>query len=210
MLKRDMLLRFSAPLAWLPIRVGLNDGRWIPNHPEEHFLPILKTELCMNAITKSASRRRYSQGCTCCRHGGCDFQMPPRVPSFSEPSGPYHFPLLPPPIDGKYQTASSLQTPSMCAAYCSGVEGATVFGVQNGDNCFCGKSYGKHGISTACNSPCNGDPDSICGGIRVNSVYSLTVPLDRYACDSLGVKGLGVYPFCVRPGYPTGYTYNRD
>lgn len=81
------------------------------------------------------------------------------------------------------QSVSDYLTPAVCAAYCSHVEGALFFGVQNGRKCFCGASYGRHGVaalSTACNTPCGGDDTQVCGGFSINSVYALSVPEDRY------------------------------
>ena len=37
--------------------------------------------------------------------------------------------------------------------------------------CYCGNSYGSHGVSADCNVTCNGNPNEICGGVLANSIY---------------------------------------
>ena len=50
--------------------------------------------------------------------------------------------------------------------------------VQFGSECWCGNSYGKHGVleETACNTPCVGDPSLVnrCGGALANSIDKIT------------------------------------
>ena len=67
-----------------------------------------------------------------------------------------------------------MMTPDACADACSDY---TYFGLQNGDQCFCGSGYGRYGqvSDSACSIPCPGSEDS-CGGTYRNSVY-LTTPL---------------------------------
>jgi len=50
-------------------------------------------------------------------------------------------------------------------------------GLQGGDNCFCGGSYGRYGPGQ-CDTPCTQDNNNTCGGSAANSVYStgFTVP----------------------------------
>ena len=45
-------------------------------------------------------------------------------------------------------------------------------GVQYGQECFCGNTYGSYGTSTECKIPCSGDPSlgSMCGGDWSNTV----------------------------------------
>jgi len=47
-------------------------------------------------------------------------------------------------------------------------------GVQNGNQCFCGNSYGRYGVKSEsdCNKKCSGNADQICGGSWRNNVYS--------------------------------------
>lgn len=46
--------------------------------------------------------------------------------------------------------------------------------MQNGESCFCGNHFGKHGASSdsECNKPCNGDSKENCGANWRNSIYS--------------------------------------
>ena len=63
-----------------------------------------------------------------------------------------------------------------------------MLGLQVGKQCFCGNSYGKHGLSDVedCNYLCSGNPKEISGGSGINSVYAidegivhcLLVPID--------------------------------
>ena len=66
-------------------------------------------------------------------------------------------------------------SPQICAQACAGyLYSAT----QAGAYCWCGNSYGKYGVSTGCNAPCNGNPNIICGGSWANSVYSVNVQMN--------------------------------
>lgn len=61
----------------------------------------------------------------------------------------------------------------LCAEMC---EGSIHFGTQWSEECWCGPEgedadYGKHGVSTACDQPCTGDSDEMCGGDLEMSVY---------------------------------------
>ena len=52
-------------------------------------------------------------------------------------------------------------------------------GLQDGDNCFCGNSYGKFGKgnTTDCNMPCPKPNDkTMCGGPERNSIYDTHAP----------------------------------
>ena len=53
--------------------------------------------------------------------------------------------------------------------------GFTVLGLQAHDQCYCGNSYGKLGVSEDkdCDLPCSGNPKQICGGYFLNSVYAI-------------------------------------
>lgn len=68
---------------------------------------------------------------------------------------------------------SDYLTPAVCAAFCSSVDDAVYFGVQDGRKCFCGDAFGKHGVSSECDDPCMGDESQVCGAENVNSVYAL-------------------------------------
>jgi hypothetical protein len=54
-------------------------------------------------------------------------------------------------------------------------------GAQDGNQCYCGNSYGAFGPSKACSSPCPGNDAEICGGPYANSIYRTPVSLDSGA-----------------------------
>jgi hypothetical protein len=72
-------------------------------------------------------------------------------------------------------------SPAACGEKCAAYE---YFGLQDGDNCFCGNSYGsqgKAGAESECNMPCPGNKSVMCGAAQRNSIYqhkpsSLIVP----------------------------------
>jgi len=67
-------------------------------------------------------------------------------------------------------------TPEQCGASCEALsKGFRYAGIQNGDQCFCGASYGKHGNEPAatCFKQCSGADRELCGGVHRNSVYRL-------------------------------------
>uniref|UniRef100_A0A1I8I836 WSC domain-containing protein n=1 Tax=Macrostomum lignano TaxID=282301 RepID=A0A1I8I836_9PLAT len=68
-------------------------------------------------------------------------------------------------------------TLGVCSNFCS-LFGFPYFGVQVGKQCFCGSSYGLHGqlSDSKCNSQCKGNPEQICGGFTINSVFALHYP----------------------------------
>ena len=47
-------------------------------------------------------------------------------------------------------------------------------GVQNGDQCFCGDTYGKYTKKpdSECNKTCRGESTQMCGGRWRNAIYS--------------------------------------
>jgi hypothetical protein len=46
-------------------------------------------------------------------------------------------------------------------------------GVQYGNQCFCGNSYGKYGTATDCNMKCSANSGETCGGVYANSIYKV-------------------------------------
>ena len=68
--------------------------------------------------------------------------------------------------------AGDRHTPITCAAACSNY---TVFGLQNGSECYCGDTYGHYGNAnlTTCMMPCVADSKLFCGGRWTNSVFHL-------------------------------------
>ena len=72
-------------------------------------------------------------------------------------------------LDG-YLKRGTQNTPQRCIASCR-ERGFAYAGVQYGESCLCGNSYGRYGPADNCNYPCSGDAASICGGYNANSVY---------------------------------------
>ncbi len=76
-------------------------------------------------------------------------------------------------------------TPSSCVATCLGA-GYAYAGVQYGNQCWCGNTFGSYGTSTACTMACSGDATKICGGFNANNIYATGVPSTRVAASSPG------------------------
>jgi len=76
-------------------------------------------------------------------------------------------------LDGHLERSAE-NTPSRCIAICK-AKGFAYAGVQYGESCLCGNSYGRHGKAedSACNHPCTGDRSQTCGGYSTNTVYSI-------------------------------------
>ena len=70
--------------------------------------------------------------------------------------------------------AGERHTPITCAAACSNY---TVFGMQNGSECYCGDTYGHYGNANlmTCMMPCVTDSKLLCGGRRTNSVFKFVI-----------------------------------
>lgn len=70
---------------------------------------------------------------------------------------------------------SNEMTPYMCSSYCRANTLSKVyhFGVANGNSCYCSdENYNKVQQSDfACDSPCSGDRNQICGGTNYMSLY---------------------------------------
>ena len=68
--------------------------------------------------------------------------------------------------------AGSRFTPISCTVRCSQYR---YFGVQNGGECYCGSSYGRHGSSDmkTCLMRCSSDLKLLCGGNGVNAVFEV-------------------------------------
>ncbi|CAH1776384.1 unnamed protein product [Owenia fusiformis] len=72
---------------------------------------------------------------------------------------------------------SSLLTPQVCIADCRSLDNGYLYaGVQNGGQCFCGTTYGKHGTVTNCNKACPGDSTTMCGGFDAQNIYVILDP----------------------------------
>jgi hypothetical protein len=48
-------------------------------------------------------------------------------------------------------------------------------GTQDGNQCWCGDSYGSEGMSSSCTTPCGGNSAEKCGGPWANSVFATGV-----------------------------------
>jgi len=66
-------------------------------------------------------------------------------------------------------------TPQVCSDLCA-FTGYIYAGAQDGDQCFCGNSYGAFGTAS-CTNPCSGNSSEICGGSCINSVYMVSPPV---------------------------------
>jgi hypothetical protein len=82
---------------------------------------------------------------------------------FNDPNNPFD-------LDG-YLERSGSNTPQSCVQTCYN-QGFPFAGVQYGQSCLCGNSYGNHGTADRCNMPCTGDSSQVCGGYNANSVYA--------------------------------------
>ncbi len=58
-----------------------------------------------------------------------------------------------------------------CVSACQSA-GYKYAGAQDGNQCFCGNSYGSQGTSNNCNMACAGNSGETCGGFWANSVYA--------------------------------------
>ncbi len=73
-------------------------------------------------------------------------------------------------LDG-YLEFTNTNTPEACIQTCLGL-GFAYAGVQWGQSCLCGDSYGKYGAATNCDMTCTGDPARTCGGFASNEVWT--------------------------------------
>ncbi|XP_070557242.1 uncharacterized protein [Ptychodera flava] len=90
----------------------------------------------------------------------------------------------------KVLTLATTMTPVLCIDHCN-TEGYLFAGLQDGDECRCGNTYGRHGelaTSDSCNMPCAGDASEMCGAALENSVYSTPIaPPNGTACQVDGL-----------------------
>ena len=70
-------------------------------------------------------------------------------------------------------------TPERCLQSCTH-SGYTYAGVQYGNQCYCGNSYGRYGqlAEGSCNMRCGGDGALVCGGTWANTVYKTALRSD--------------------------------
>jgi hypothetical protein len=86
-----------------------------------------------------------------------------------------------PSVEGHDLDGEAIMLPRMTLDICIGRCSQKNFayaGVQKGNQCFCGKSYGKFGKApdADCKTPCDGSSTQICGGTSRNTVYKLLAP----------------------------------
>jgi hypothetical protein len=87
---------------------------------------------------------------------------PRYVGCFKDPNNPFD-------LDGHLER-SAQNTPERCIQTCA-AKGYRYAGVQYGESCLCGQSYGRFGQAANCNVACTGNPRQVCGGGNANSVY---------------------------------------
>jgi hypothetical protein len=73
--------------------------------------------------------------------------------------------------------ANSYNTIEACAAVCA-YHGYVYAAVENGEQCYCGHSYGSQGPATGCAIRCPGNLSETCGDFGKEDVYQTWVPLD--------------------------------
>jgi hypothetical protein len=93
----------------------------------------------------------------------------PAAPQRGQMLGCYRDTNAPFDLDG-FLERSNQNTPERCIALCASKQ-FRFAGVQYGQSCLCGNSYGRYGSATNCNMACTGSPSQICGGINSNNVY---------------------------------------
>jgi hypothetical protein len=82
---------------------------------------------------------------------------------YKDPNNPFD-------LDG-HLVRSQTNTPQRCIETCR-AKGFAYAGVQYGQSCLCGNSYGKFGKANNCNMTCTGDSRQNCGGYNSNAVYA--------------------------------------
>lgn len=91
--------------------------------------------------------------------------------------------------DGKGARSS----PELCEDFCNGY---FYFALQNGGDCYCGNSFGKHGAAPEedCNRTCVNSTTEMCGGTLRNSVYKITFFYSLVGCfvQKNGTKVVGL------------------
>ncbi|MDP2308505.1 MAG: spherulation-specific family 4 protein [Pseudomonadota bacterium] len=70
-----------------------------------------------------------------------------------------------------YLEFTQTNSPEACIETCLDL-GFAYAGVQWGQACLCGDSYGKYGPATNCDMTCTGDPAETCGGFAANGVWA--------------------------------------
>ena len=95
--------------------------------------------------------------------------------------------------------ADPLMTAGMCAQYCRTC-GYKFFGLQFGNQCFCGSTEpGSYGVAAEgdCDMACGGNPDKMCGGFDRNGAWAL---LKKKGVGEQKKEGLVQAQVMLRPG----------
>jgi hypothetical protein len=82
---------------------------------------------------------------------------------FRDPNRPFD-------LDGHLER-SAHNTPERCVQTCA-ARGFRYAGLQYGESCLCGNSYGRFGAAPSCQMPCTGNSRQACGGPNANAVFS--------------------------------------
>jgi hypothetical protein len=130
---------------------GPNARCWLKSGvpaPQSHF--------CCTSGVKQASRALPSP--------------PVAAPQQARPIGCFRDTNAPFDLDG-FLERSNRNTPQHCVALCK-AKGFRFAGVQYGQSCLCGNSYGRYGAASNCNMACTGNRSETCGGINSNFVYA--------------------------------------
>ena len=75
-------------------------------------------------------------------------------------------------LDGPVSNSEDM-TVDNCISFCAN-QNYVYAGVQFGQECLCGNSFGKYGQASNCDHDCSGASDQVCGGLWANSVYGIT------------------------------------
>jgi len=71
-----------------------------------------------------------------------------------------------------YLERSRYNSVQRCIDICA-QRGFKYAGVQYGESCLCGNSFGRYGPANNCTMSCTGYPEQICGGYASNAVYEI-------------------------------------
>lgn len=79
----------------------------------------------------------------------------------------------------KSRLASAGNSQESCADFCLGTGTASVFGVENGGDCYCGTGVDSSAVKaddSQCATPCSGNGEEMCGGTGFIGIYGTTGP----------------------------------
>uniref|UniRef100_A0A1I8GI38 WSC domain-containing protein n=1 Tax=Macrostomum lignano TaxID=282301 RepID=A0A1I8GI38_9PLAT len=81
-------------------------------------------------------------------------------------------------VENYKRVRSAEMSHELCSGICS-IGSFPYFGVQYSTECYCGNSFGSHGLASEadCSMDCSGNAMQKCGGPVKNSVFSLSYPV---------------------------------